>query len=276
MMATPTTSMSDCEQSVPVSRLSDSFWGIRCVWLRYFDVFRKSIFYYLVTTFTEPLLYMLSFGLGLGSIIGKVHVLGTEISYRRFIFSGVIGQTILFQGFFEAAYGGYIRMYYQKIFQSMAMTPITLSEVLWGELIWDATRGTMAVEAVVLIGVALGEFRPASLLIIIPLAFLSAMLFAGLGLAVAARARMIEHISYPQYLLVFPMFLFCGVFYPLETLPHALQWVAWALPLTAVNSLVRTVTIGLPFQWWAIPQLLVWFCVLVGFSRRAMTRRLVK
>ena len=102
------------------------------------------------------------------------------------------------------------------------------------------------------------------------------MLFAGLGLAVAALARMIEHISYPQYLIVFPMFLFCGVFYPLETLPQPLQWVAWALPLTALNSLVRTVTIGLPFQPWAIPQLMIWFVILVGFSRRAMTRRLVK
>jgi lipooligosaccharide transport system permease protein len=256
--------------------MNASFWGIRCVWLRYFDVFRKSILYYLVTTFTEPLLYILSFGLGLGSLVGKVHAGGMEISYRKFIFSGIVGQTILFQGFFEAAYGGYIRMYYQKIFQQMAMTPITLSEVLWGELCWDATRGMMAAEAVVLIGVLLGEFNPSSILIIAPLAFFGAMLFAGLGLAVAALARMIEHISYPQYLIVFPMFLFCGVFYPLETLPQPLQWVAWALPLTALNSLVRTVTIGQPFQPWAIPQLMIWFVILVGFSRRAMTRRLVK
>src|ERR1035437_1229527 len=77
---------------------------------------------------------------------------------------------------------------------------------------------------------------------VLPLALLSSLLFAGLGLLVSARAKSIDEISYPQYLIIFPMFLFCGVFYPIESLPAALQWVAWALPLTAVLSLVRTLT----------------------------------
>src|SRR6185437_14253484 len=113
-------------------RMPDSLWGIRCVWLRYFDVFTKGIVYYLVTTFTEPVLYLLSFGLGVGSLVGTIHANGMSVSYRDFIFSGIIGQTLLFQGFFEASYGGFVRMYYQKIYQAMALTPITLSEVLWG------------------------------------------------------------------------------------------------------------------------------------------------
>ena len=107
-------------------RIPDSAWGVRCVWLRYFDVFRKGLRYYLVTTFTEPILTLLSFGLGVGSLIGGVRTQGHQVSYRDFVFSGIIGQTILTQGFFEAAYGGFIRMYYQRIFQAMAQTPITL------------------------------------------------------------------------------------------------------------------------------------------------------
>ena len=49
-------------------RMPDALWGVRCVWLRYFDVFRKSLRYYLVTTFSEPILYLLSFE------IGRAHV----------------------------------------------------------------------------------------------------------------------------------------------------------------------------------------------------------
>ena len=253
-----------------------SAWSIRCVWLRYFDVFRKSIGYYLVTTFIEPILYLLSFGWGVGSLVGTLQAQGTSLSYRTFVFSGIIAQTVMFQGFFEAAYGGFIRMYYQKIFQSMATTPITLSEVLWGELLWDASKATLAAEIVLLIGVASGSFSPWALLTLLPVMFLSALLFSALGLLVAALSRTIEQISYPQYLLVFPMFLFCGVFYPIENLPRAVWPVAWILPLTSVVSLVRTLALGFPFQFWTVPILLAWLGGLVFWSRRAMMARLVK
>jgi lipooligosaccharide transport system permease protein len=257
-------------------RLPDSLWGVRCVWLRYFDVFRKSIRFYLVTTFCEPILYLLSFGLGVGALVGALKVHDTELSYRSFVFAGIVGQTMLFQGFFEASYGGFVRMYYQKIFSSMAVTPITLSEVLWGELLWDATKATAAAEVVTLIGVALGDFPAVALLTMLPLALLSSLLFAGLGLTVSAHAKSIDDISYPQYLIVFPMYLFCGVFYPIESLPTVLQWLTWALPLTSVLSLVRTLMLGFPFQPWAVPILAAWLLVLVLFSRRSMFARLVK
>lgn len=256
--------------------LPDWAQGVACVWLRYYAVFRKSIFYYVVTTFIEPLLYVLSFGVGVASMIGSLETAGVTLSYRKFIFSGIVAQTILFQAFYEGAFGAFVRMYYQRIFQAIAITPITLSEVLWGELIWDATKATVAAEVVALLGVLSGDFAPSSLLLLLPVCFVSALLFSGLGLLSAARAKNIEQLSYPQYLLVFPMFLFCGVFFPIENLPHAFQIAAWALPLTSVASLVRTLTLGLPLQIRAIPILGAWLCVFVGLSRRSMTRRLVK
>jgi len=257
-------------------RLPDWLWGVRCVWLRYFAVFVKSLPYYLVTTFLEPLLYLVSFGLGVGSLVGNVHTQGIELTYRSFIFSGVIAQTLLFQGFYEGAFGAFVRMYYQRIFQAIAITPITLTEVLWGELLWDATKATVAAEVVALIGVLTGDFPPVALITLLPVAILGSLLFSALGLAAAAYSRSIEELSYPQYLLVFPMFLFCGVFYPIDALPGVLQGVAWFFPLTSVNSLIRTLTLGLPFQMQSIAILLAWLLVLVTVAQRAMFRRLVR
>ena len=148
--------------------------------------------------------------------------------------------------------------------------------MLWGELFWDATKATLAAEVVALIGVVTGDFPPEALLTLLPVCFLSAFLFSAMGLASAGYAQSIDQLSYPQYLFVFPMFLFCGVFYPLESLPAVLQKVAWIFPLTSVNAIVRSLTLGLPLQIQAIPLLGVWLVVLVFVARRSMFRRLVK
>ncbi len=256
--------------------IADSLWGVLQVWRRYYSAFLKSIVYYLLTTFLEPIFYLLSFGLGVGALVGGITTQGIHLSYRSFIFSGIIAQTVLFQGFYEGAFGAFVRMYYQKIFQAIAITPITLSEVLWGELLWDATKATVAAEVVALIGVATGDFHPLCLLTILPISFASAFLFSAMGLAAAGYSRSIDELSYPQYLLIFPMFLFCGVFYPIESLPKALQTIAWFFPLTSVNSIIRSLTLGLPFQAQSVPLLLIWLVALVMVARRAMTKRLVK
>ncbi|MBM4304263.1 MAG: ABC transporter [Deltaproteobacteria bacterium] len=259
-----------------LSQLKEDFWPIGCVWLRYFDVYRKNWIYGLVTTFVEPLLYLLSFGYGLGTMIGSVEENGISVTYRQFVFAGFVAQSCLFQGFFEAAYGSFVRMYYQKIFKAMASTPITLSEVLWGELLWDATKGTLSATAILTLGSISGDLSPIGSLFAIPLCFLGALLFASLGLWMAALSQTIEQISYPQYLLVFPMFLFCGVYFPLETLPQNLQLLASFLPLTALLSLIRCLTLDFPFQIQALAVFIFWLVFMIFMSRDTMSRRLVK
>ncbi len=257
-------------------KMPESLWGVWCVWKRYHAAFIKSLVYYLLTTFLEPIFYLLSFGVGLGAIVGSITTQGVHLTYRSFVFSGIIAQTVLFQGFFEGSYGAFVRMYYQKIFQAIAITPVTLSEVLWGELLWDASKATVAAEVVALIGVATGDFRPLCLLTLIPVCFASALLFSAMGLAAAGFSRTIDELSYPQYLLIFPMFLFCGVFYPIENLPGFLQKAAWFFPLTSVNAIVRSLALNLPLQGQALPILLFWLVVMVFVGRRSMFKRLVK
>jgi lipooligosaccharide transport system permease protein len=107
-------------------------------------------------------------------------------------------------------------------------------------------------------------------------AFASAYLFSAMGLASAGYSRTIDELSYPQYLLIFPMFLFCGVFYPIENLPSYLQKVAWFFPLTSVNAILRSLTLGLPLAPQALPFLFLWLVAAVWVARRSMFKRLVK
>lgn len=246
------------------------------VWLRHFTVFRKNAFFFALSMLAEPVLYLFAFGYGVGGLVGSVHLHGAEISYRSFVISGVVGQAVLFQGFTECSYGGFVRMYYQRIFQSIAITPITLSEVLWAELSWGTTRGTVAALVVSLIGVLAGDFPLVSPLLLLPLCVVGSLLFASMGLLTAALSKNIDHLSYPQYLVVVPMFLVCGVFYPVESLPLVAQRIAWALPLTGLNSLCRTIALGSPFEPKAIAVIAAWLVPLVVLSRRSMIRRLVK
>lgn len=254
----------------------NTIWGIYCVWHRYFRVFRKSLFYGIITTFLEPILFLLSFGVGLGQLVGNIHTGGLELSYRQFIFSGILAQTIMFQAFFEAAYGSFVRMYYQKIFQAIGTTPITISEILWGEILWDSSKASFAATVVLIIGCITGDFNIWGALCFLPACFLFAMLFSSLGLLVSAKSGSIEEISYPQYLLIFPMFLFCGVFFPLENLPEIVQKIAWLLPLTSVVSLSRFALLGLPFNILSLCVSVFWLLLLVNWSRKAMTERLIK
>lgn len=253
-----------------------TLWGIKCVWLRYFDVFRKDLLYGFMTSLTSPILYLISFGYGLGAMIGTVEVHGHTLTYRQFIFSGIIAQTLLFQGFFEAAFGSFIRMYYQRIFQAMATTPITLSEVLWAELLWDASKGTFSASIILAIGVFTGDFSAWGAVLALGLAFIGTLVFAGMGLWVAAISKSIEQINYPQYLVVFPMFLFCGIFFPLERLPGPFIVIAWLFPLTPILSLLRTMVLGLPLEWQALPLTLAWMGGFIYISRRAMFQRLIR
>lgn len=250
-------------------------WCVWRVWLRYFYLFKKDLLYAITTTFVEPILLLLSLGFGLGSLIGFIHAEGIDISYRQFVFTGLVAQSLLFQGFFQSAYGSYFRIYYQRIFHTIAITPITLTEVVAGELLWDATQALFAGMAVLLIGTVVGDFNVWGALLCIPLCFFSAFIFSGVGLLISGLAKSINQIAYPQFLFVIPMFLFCGVFFPIEQMPESLQIIAWALPLTSVISLIRTLTLDFPFQWQAIPLTLVWIVGTVFLAKRTIIRRLI-
>ena len=212
------------------------FIGAYHVWLRNALVFRKNIRVNLLPPFIEPLLYLGAIGFGIGAYIIDIE----GLPYVRFIAPAILAASVMNASFFECAYGTYVRMYYQKTFDALLATPITIHEVILGEIFWGATRGFISALSISIILLLLGLASPSGLLLALPLSFVAGLLFSGIAACFSAVSPSIDTISYPATLFIAPMFLFSGTFFPLHLLPQIVQVLALIfLPLTHVVSLIR-------------------------------------
>ncbi len=213
-------------------------------WQRDLRVYRKSWKVSFIPPLLEPLFYILAFGVGLGVLVGKIEYRGGEVSYLSFIAPALIAVSIMQNSFFETTYGSYVRMYYQKTFDAMIATPLSLEEIIAGEIVWGATKSFIAAAIMMAVISAFGLIRYPAGLLILPLAFLGGIAFGAIGMLFTAVVKNIEMFNLPIFLFITPMFLFSGTFFPLETLPAWAQRSAFFLPLTHLVDLTRSLTFG--------------------------------
>jgi len=209
------------------------------VWQRNLTVYRQSWQVSFIPPLLEPFFYLLAFGLGLSGLVGNIRYGGEEISYVRFIAPALIAITIMNSAFFENTYGSFVRMYYQKTFDAMMATPLTVEEIITGEIIWGATKAVIATVIMMAVISGFGLIRYPSGLLLIPLAFLGGLAFGAAGMFCTAIVPTIGLFNLPVFLFITPMFLFGGTFFPVENLPSGAQWIAELLLLTHLVDLAR-------------------------------------
>lgn len=248
------------------------------VWLRNWTVYRRTWLVNFAPPLLEPFLFLFAFGFGVGALIDQVSYRGVTMNYLNFIAPGIIATAVLNHAFFETTYASFVRMYYQRTFDAMLATPLTTGDIIAGELLWATAKGifsALIMLAAVMLFVPLAW--PGTLLVV-PLAALGGLLFASLGMICTALTRHIDQFNFPVFLLVTPMFLFSGVFFPIEALPGWARTVAALLPLTHLVSAMRQVTLGSPGASF-IPVLLLLAAagfLLAPLSVALMKKRLVK
>ena len=221
---------------------------------------------------------MLAFGFGMGSMVGQLSFEGAPVTYLRFMGPGVVAITILFWAYFETTYSSFVRMYYQKTFDAIMATPLLVEDVIAGEWFWGATKSLLAGTIVLVMLTLFKLVSYPSGLLVIPLSILGGLLFSAMGLVTTALVPKIDSFNLSTFLLVFPMFLFSGTFFPTEALPRWAYLFAQVLPLTHIANLVRGACLGVMPSHTALS--LVYLVVLAAFgfylALRLMTRRLVK
>jgi lipooligosaccharide transport system permease protein len=211
------------------------------VWRRNWDVFFKTYQVNFLPPFIEPILYLLAIGFGLGTFVGEID----GIPYVQYIAPALISISIMNAAFFECTYSSYVRMYYQKTFDAIVATPLSIDEVIAGELLWGATRSLIYASLMLLVLIGFGVVNLPSSLLLIPFSFFAGLLFAGIAMCFTAIVPGIDALNYPSFLFITPMFLFSGTFFPLSVLPGPLQVFALtALPLTQLVIVSRALTLS--------------------------------
>ncbi len=259
------------------------------VWRRNADVFMKTIGVNFLPSLLEPIIYLFAFGFGLGGFIPEIN----GQPYINFIAPALIAISLMNGSFFECTYGSFVRMYYQKTFDAIVATPISVEEVMAGELLWGATRATINATIVLAVIAVSGLFvsQPlitSPLFLLVPvIAFFGGLMFSGIAMCFTALAPNIDFFNYPIFLFITPMLFLSGTFFPLSSLPEAAQGLALAvLPLTQVVNLTRgavsgstEVLLGLNTQT-LIPLSLVWVAVIMVVffivSINLMKKRLIR
>lgn len=220
--------------------------NLRCisVWTRNVTVWKKLLGPSLLINFGEPLLYLLGLGLGLGLFVGEIE----GLPYLVFLASGIIASSAMNTASFEALYSVFTRMVPQRTYEAMLATPLTVDDIIAGEMLWCATKSLFSGVAILIVSTLLGVVSGFGALLVIPVLFLTGLCFSGLALVMTSFTTRYDFFNYYFTLFLTPMFIFCGVFYPIETLPAFLQPLAQALPLSHAIALTRPLIAGLPVE----------------------------
>ena len=218
--------------------------GAWAVWRRNVLVWRKLYRSSLLFNFGEPFIYLLGLGFGLGRFIGDID----GMAYFTFLASGLLASSGMNAATYEGLYSVFTRMVPQKTYEGMLATPLDVDDVIVGEMLWCATKSVVASVAILLVALLLGAVHSTSALLCLPVFVLIGLAFAGPAIMVSAVSPSYDFFSYYQTLVLTPMFIFSGVFYPVATLPDLLQGLVQILPLTHAIALVRPLVAGLPVE----------------------------
>ncbi len=210
------------------------------VWRRNLLVWRKLAAASILGNIADPLLYMLALGYGLGSMIGQVG----GMSYVAFIGTGMVCQSAMFTASFEGMYSAFSRMHVQRTWEGIINAPIALDDVVLAEWIWCASKAVLSTIAILAVIMALGYGHTPLALWILPLGFLVGLVFGAFGLVMNALAPGYDFFTYFFTLVLTPMLLFSGVYFPVDQMPAWLASIAHVLPLKHAIDMARPLMMG--------------------------------
>ena len=244
----------------------------RAVLQRSYLAFRSSAWIVVLTGFLEPVLYLFSFGYGVGKLIGDIQIAPNHfVSYAAFIAPALLATSAMNGAIYDATWNVFFKMKFDRVYQGMLATSLGPLDVALGEIGWALLRGVVYSIAFMSIVGGLGLITTPWALLAIPAASLIAFGFAAVGMAVTTYLKSFEQMNIINVVLL-PMFLFSGSFYPLTVYPGLLQAFIKALPLWHGIILIRSVSLGL-ISPSLIPHV-IYFLIMIVLGLFFTTRRL--
>jgi lipooligosaccharide transport system permease protein len=241
MTASPPSSAGDRRRRA----LADALAGWRPLRLveRNAVVYRRT-WYVLVAGLVEPVLYLLSIGLGVGALVAPVAVGGgREVPYEVFVAPGMLAVSAMNGVVFDTTFNFFVKYKYAKTFDAVLATPLEVADVAVGESVWALLRSTVYAAAFLLTMVVLGLVQSWWAVLAVPAAVLIGFAFAGTGIAATTWMRSFVDFDY-VILVVVPLFLFSATFFPLDRYPALLGAAVQLTPLYQGVALERGLVLG--------------------------------
>jgi lipooligosaccharide transport system permease protein len=250
------------------------------VWQRNMTIFRKYWKTLLLPNFFEPLLYLAALGLGLGTFIQRGGIEGQ--SYVQFIAPGLLASNAMFAASFESTFNTYVKLKIQRTYDAIVTTPVNAEDVVAGEYLWAGTRaalyGTGFLAVLTVLGLAFGEPLITSwwALLIPPVLLMIGIMFSVTGTLFTSLIDRIDLFSYYFTLVVTPLFLFSGIFFPVEDFPAPVPQIAWFTPLYHAVNVCRALAVGpTPAVVVDVAWILIFTAALALIPIHLMRRRLI-
>ncbi len=227
----------------------------------------------------EPIFYLIGIGLGLGGIIQTVELSdGRMVSYTAFVAPALLATAAMNGAVFETIFNVFFKLNYAKTYDGVLATPMGITEIAIGEMLWALIRAALYAVAMFVIMWAFGLILSPWGLLMVPAALLVAGAFAAAGLAGTSYLRTVNDFDVPMGLIVMPMFLFSGTFFPISVYPWFIQVFMQATPLYHAINLIRGLSTGIVgwAQAWDLAYLVGFFVICLWIAMRQMERKLIK
>ncbi len=220
------------------------------VWQRNATIFRKYWKTIMLPNLFEPLLYLVALGLGLGAFIREGGING--LTYTQYVAPGLLASNAMFAASFESTFNTFIRLKIGRIYDAIVTTPVNAEDIVAGEYLWAGTRAALYGTGFLGVITALGFlFSPEALLVssfwallIPPVLLLVGIMFSVMGTLFTSLISSIDLYAYYFTLVVTPLFLFSGIFFPVEDFPAPVPQIAWLTPLYHAVNLCRALAVG--------------------------------
>jgi lipooligosaccharide transport system permease protein len=239
---------------------------------RNYKVFLKTWKTSIVPPFLDPLFYLVGMGYGLGALVVKID----GVSYIEFIAPALIASVMMTAPFFENAVGSYVRLYYQKTFDAMIATPVSIEDVATGEILYGAFRALIQGVSILLVVAAFGLIKSPLVLFIPLLCVFAGFVNGAIALSYMTYIPTISYVDYFFTVVMTPMFIFAGTFFPISRLPDWAQKVAYMMPLYHIVNITRALCSGTNLS--TIPGDLLWLFICGSafyiFSLHRMNKRM--
>ena len=232
----------------------------------------------IVSGFFEPLFYLLSIGLGIGALVGAIPLGdGRTVPYTAFVAPALLASSAMNGAIYDSKFNVFFKLKYAKTYDAILATPVGVADVAVGEIGWALIRGALYAGTFLLVMLAMGLVRSPWAILAFPASLLIGFAFGAAGMAATSFMRTWQDFDLVQ-LVILPLFLFSGTFYPVTTYPEPIRLLVELTPLYHGVDLVRGLTTGAlgPAMLVHVAYLMVMGLVGLAITSRRLERLLLK